>query len=108
MRKRLAGLIGFAAIAVTGCVAPVGASSVSIPKDARNVCAYQCGTLGMGLSAVAIMANNIGCVCQGGPFDAKPQASSGGASATAGMATIAMLRAQQEAAAQQQQRLMAH
>ena len=53
---------------VAGCVAPLGASSVSIPRDARIGCAAQCGQTGMGLRAVAIMANNIACVCRGGGF----------------------------------------
>lgn len=82
-----------------GCVAPVGVSgAISIPRDAGNNCAEQCGQIGMKLSAVAIMANHIGCVCQ--PADGA-HASQG--AAPAGMATIAMLE-QQEQDRQQQQR----
>jgi hypothetical protein len=107
--EKLSRLLLLLAIVGAGCVAPVGASSVSIPRDARNVCLAQCGQIGMGLSAVAIMANNIGCVCQGGYGAPMSQAEpSGGATATAGMATIAMLRQQQEAAAAQNRRMMFH
>jgi hypothetical protein len=85
---------------VLGCAAPVGVSGgVSIPRDARNNCAEQCSQIGMQLSAVAIMANHIGCVCQ--PADGA-HASQG--AAPAGMATIAMLEQQEQERRQQQQR----
>jgi hypothetical protein len=104
MLNRLGRLVWLLVIAGTGCVAPVGAANVSIPRNAGNVCATQCASIGMGLSAVAIMADNIGCVCQGSPGVAAPAPATGGASASAGMATIAMLRARQQAAQQQQMR----
>ena len=87
---------------LAGCgVAPVGVSgAISIPHDARNVCSQQCGTIGMNLSAVAIMANNIGCVCQTGA--GAPPVATTGASSAAGMATISMLEEQEQ---EQQQQL---
>jgi hypothetical protein len=117
MSKACIGLVWLGAAAVAGCVAPIGASNLQIPRDARNVCVSQCGTIGMGLTAVAIMANNIGCVCQGasGAPPVAHEATPGAASATAGMATIAMLREeeeeeqaqrQQQQQQQQQQQLM--
>src|SRR4029450_179777 len=54
-----------AALLLTACMAPVGTSGVvSVPPHAAQSCAQQCQTIGMRLTAVAIMANNVGCVCQ--------------------------------------------
>jgi hypothetical protein len=53
-----------ALLCLTGCVAPVGVEGVSVPPDSAKICAKHCDTIGMRLSAVAIMANNVGCVCQ--------------------------------------------
>ena len=89
-------------VPLAGCMAPVGVSNGwTVPNDAGNVCTQQCRTIGMNLSAVAIMANNIGCVCQTGAGSA-PVATTG-ASSAAGMATISMLNAQQQAQEQEQQ-----
>jgi hypothetical protein len=89
-------------VSLAGCVAPVGVSSAfSIPNDAGNVCSQQCRTIGMNLSAVAIMANNIGCVCQ--TRSATPPVATSAASSAAGMATITMLNQQQQEQQQQQQ-----
>src|SRR5262249_61452526 len=53
------------ALSLTACMAPVGTSGmVSVPPDAAQSCAQHCQTIGMRLTAVAIMANNVGCVCQ--------------------------------------------
>jgi hypothetical protein len=88
-------------VSFAGCVAPVGVSALSSPRDARNVCSQQCGVIGMNLSAVAIMANNIGCVCQTGA--AAPPVATAGASSAAGMATISMIEQEQDQQQQQQQ-----
>jgi hypothetical protein len=54
-----------AALLLTACMAPVGTSGVvSVPPDAAQSCAQHCQSIGMRLTAVAIMANNVGCVCQ--------------------------------------------
>src|SRR5262245_64914470 len=54
-----------ATLSLTACMAPVGTSgAVSVPPDAAQSCAQHCQTIGMRLTAVAIMANNVGCVCQ--------------------------------------------
>jgi len=54
-----------AALSLTACMAPVGTSGVVyVPPDAAQSCAQHCQTIGMRLTAVAIMANNVGCVCQ--------------------------------------------
>jgi len=85
-----------------GCVARVG-SDLSVPRDAANMCVEQCRSIGLGMSAVAIMANNVGCVCQprgraGGSTEA------GSAGATAGMATIMLEEQEQQRQQAAQQR----
>jgi hypothetical protein len=88
-------------VPLAGRVAPVGVSGAfSIPNDAGNICSQQCRRIGMNLSAVAIMANNIGCVCQASA--STPPAASLGASSAAGMVTIEMLNQHQQQQSQQQ------
>src|SRR5215475_9621207 len=54
-----------AALSLTACMAPVGTSGVIyVPPDAAQTCAQHCQTIGMRITAVAIMANKVGCVCQ--------------------------------------------
>ncbi|MBN2194380.1 MAG: hypothetical protein JW751_16305 [Polyangiaceae bacterium] len=67
---------------LVGCVAPVG-SRIRIPRDAAAKCAEQCERTGMELSAVAIMAENIGCVCVSEPSDQTTSASAPPASSAA-------------------------
>ena len=69
----------------------------SIPRDAAQTCVAQCERIGLRMSAVAMMANNIGCIC--GP-DEPASAQQGGAT-SAGMATIML---QEQAAAAQDRR----
>ncbi len=86
-------------LSLCGCMAAVGTSgAISIPKDAQRQCRSHCESIGMGLGAVAIMANNVGCVCQGNASE-----SLDAASITAGMATIAMQEAEQQQQQRQQQ-----
>src|SRR4029453_6246104 len=106
-----------AALSLTACMAPVGTSGViSVPPDAAQSCAQQCQTIGMRLTAVAIMANNVGCVCQSpGPAGSAAGSSSRAApgstdrrsvgvnegatesaTTTAGMAAILMEQERQE------------
>src|SRR4051794_17042747 len=90
MTKRKLALLSCVASLVLGCKAPVGTSGYSVPKDASAQCQHHCDGIGMSLGAVAIMADNVGCVCQ-------VKATSGGENAaiTAGMATLAMQRTEQ-------------
>jgi hypothetical protein len=94
-----------ALILVASCTATVGVRNASLPRDAAQTCAGHCQTIGMRLSAVAIMAENVGCVCQ---FPAQPGAGPNAAgeygTPTAGMATIAVQQAAAAAALAQQQR----
>ncbi|MGH1343518.1 MAG: hypothetical protein ACRBN8_18300 [Nannocystales bacterium] len=81
---------------LTGCPAVVGTSGLTtVPPDAGKTCTTHCNTIGMDLGAVAIMANNVGCVCQ--PRTTQADAS---AAVSAGMVTIMIQRQQEE---QQQQ-----
>ena len=81
-----------------GCVAPVG-SRVQVPEDAATTCSQQCSNIGLTMTAVAIMANNVGCVCQ--PRSSSPATTTATQSAAAGggMATLMI----QEQAQQQNQ-----
>ena len=100
MRRTLRLLFLSALVPLGACAAAVGTTSgVSVPEDARAQCDGQCRSIGMSLGAVAIMANNVGCVCQ---VTGAGGAVSGGASVSAGMAAVAVQQA--AAAAQQQQR----
>ena len=93
-----------AALSLAGCMATVGVNNVSIPPDAALTCGRHCQTIGMRLSAVAIMANNVGCVCQ---TAAEPRASAEAAgqfgTPPAGVTTIAAQQAAVAAIALQQQ-----
>jgi hypothetical protein len=84
------------------CLATVGVKDVELPQDAAQTCSKHCETIGMRLSAVAIMADNVGCVCQFATQPpAGPKTAGEFATPTAGMATIAV---QQAAAEQERQR----
>jgi hypothetical protein len=97
--------LAFGLVPLGACEATVGVKGVSIPKDAAQTCAGHCQTIGMRLTAVAIMAENVGCVCQSA---SEPQASADKAgqlsTPAAGMATIAAQQAAAAAAAQASQR----
>ena len=107
-----------AALSLTACMAPVGTSgAVSVPPDAAQSCAHHCQTIGMRLTAVAIMANNVGCVCQSptsagsaagsssraapGPTDRRAlgvnEGATESATTTAGMVAVLMEQEREEA-----------
>ena len=99
-----------ALLPLASCMATVGVSNFGLPPDAAKTCAAHCKTIGMNLTAVAIMAENVGCVCQ---YPAQPPASPPAAgefgTPPGGMTAIA---AQQAAAAmalaQQQKQRQSH
>lgn len=94
---------------LSACNAAVGVSGgVQVPKDAANTCAQHCGSLGLQLSAVAIMANNVGCVCQPRSNAPGAVASNYSAATSAGMATIAMQQAEQSAEASRRRQQGVH
>ncbi len=77
---------------LSGCPAVVGTSGlITVPPDAQKTCQTHCDTIGMDLGAVAIMANNVGCVCQ--PKSTQADAS---AAVAAGMVTIMVQRQQEQ------------
>ncbi len=106
-------------VSVTAACTPrpatVGAHSTTpVPTDAAQVCARHCSSMSLSLSAVVLMADNVGCVCavdappppppaattDTGPTPvARPVARAPRASAAAGGMAVLLL----EAAAQQQQ-----
>ena len=74
----------------TGCFATVGVQDhIKVPPESAQVCKGHCASIGLELGAVAIMASNVGCICQ-----PKSEIASKSASTAAGMATI-MLQEQQ-------------
>jgi hypothetical protein len=94
-----------ALLPVGACMATVGVNNVSIPKNSAKICAGHCRSIGLTLSAVAIMAENVGCVCQAAGASDKNEKAAGEMTApAAGMATIALQAAAQAAAADQQRR----
>ena len=94
--------LGFGAIglmaSLAGCTAPVG-SSLRVPSDAANTCRSLCSGVGLEMSAVAIMASNVGCVCQEHRQASRSAAAVDREAVTAGMATIVL---QEEAQRRQQ------
>jgi len=80
-------------------MASVGTSgAISVPADARATCETHCQKIGMGLGAVAIMANNVGCIC-----DVDGKTAQGTSSAvSAGMATLVVQEEMRQQQAQQQ------
>lgn len=82
----------------TGCVsAPVSVGSVS--KDLATECVSHCASLDMKLTAMVIIKNSAGCVCE--PKDSQARTVSS-AAATAAGAVIADEEAHQQNTAQQQ------
>jgi hypothetical protein len=97
----------WASLPLGGCMATVGVANRSIPPDSAQICAHHCQTIGMRLSAVAIMADNVGCVCQAGT---EPRASAGAAgqfsTPPGGITAIAAEEAEAAAVAAMQQQQM--
>ncbi len=72
---------------LAGCVAAVGTQGmVTVPRDSPHTCTRFCTDMGLTLSAVVVMASNVGCVCTPPIAVSTTQ----GAAATAGMATLTM------------------
>jgi hypothetical protein len=91
-------LLVFVTFVLTSCMAGVGAGPMGVPFDAPQKCSDYCTKMGMGLGAVVVMANNVGCVCT--PNGRASSAEMQGGSAAGGMAAI-LLQQQQQAAQQQ-------
>lgn len=98
---RIPGVTLFALVALllTSCMAGVGAGPWGVPFDAPQKCSEYCTKMGLGLGAIVVMANNVGCVCT--PNGRAASAEMQGGAAAGGMAAL-MLQQQQQQAAQQQ------
>jgi hypothetical protein len=70
--------------------------NVSLPKDAAGTCASHCHEIGLALSSVVIMADNVGCVCSAASQSA-PQSAPG--AAAGGMAALMMAEQSRRAGA---------
>lgn len=85
MKRALAvSVMSFSALTVS-CMAQVGAAATAgVPRDAATTCASYCTDMQMTLSAVVVMANNVGCVCnptKTATMEDKAAASAGGMAA---------------------------
>ncbi len=90
-----------ACVALSGCV--VGrAASYSVPVERANECREICAQLSMQMSAVVVISNMAGCVCEPIKTQARAASAAGPAAVTGG-AAIAVARM---IAAQQQQQQM--
>ena len=93
--------IGFALLLTSACTtaAPVH-GLFSLEKDAGVQCKKHCGDLDMRMSAVVIIANMTGCVCE--PLESKT-GQSGGASANTSGAVASLMAAQEQQRKQQEE-----
>lgn len=89
--------LGIGACRVQEPVAP----SMEVPRDGAQVCAAHCGTMGLALGSVVLVANKMGCVCVP-PAGPGPTAAVDGAGAVSALAFIAD-EEEEEAQRQQQQ-----
>jgi hypothetical protein len=80
----------------TGCVT-AGATTAPVTKDLATECVAHCESLGMKLTAMVIIKNSAGCVCEPKDSQARPVSA---AAAVAGGAVIADEDAQYQAGQQ--------
>jgi hypothetical protein len=101
MNKRSFASLGLLPLLTIGaCAASIGSETRTIRPESAQVCAEQCTEIGLKLTAVAIMADHIGCVCQA---EKAPVPVTVDAVPAAGMATIEMIRQRRQAQQTQQQ-----
>jgi hypothetical protein len=98
MRTQLLGALVMAVL-LCGCATTVGTTGFfTVPEDAATTCEKHCRNIGLNLGAVAIMANNVGCICEKADATAE-----GGASTAAGMVTLMIQEEERQRQQQQQQ-----
>jgi hypothetical protein len=85
-------------------------SGSELPSDSAQVCSAHCDSLGLQMSAVVVILNSVGCVCQPPNLlpTGNPGSSAPGASASVGGAVVAAHIAAQQRAQQQQQQSTAY
>jgi hypothetical protein len=93
-RQTLPGVLALAALLASGCAATVGTGTgIYVPSDAANTCRAQCQSIDLGLGAVVVIANNVGCVCQPRGTQA---AQSGSVAVAGGMAAVMQIQQAQQ------------
>lgn len=87
MGSKLLGVGFLLALVACGSSAPIGVETRELNRESANVCASQCGQIGLVLDSVVVMASRVGCVCRAMP-PATPSSSAGGASAAGGVTAV--------------------
>ena len=67
-------------------------SSFDLPRERTDECVQACTSLGLQMSAVVVIANSVGCVCEPGT---KSAASNKAIAAAGGLVVLASQRRQQ-------------
>jgi hypothetical protein len=78
----------------------VTTQNLTLPADSASTCLAQCRSIGLDLSSVVIIAQNIGCVCSPAPAPGAPPPATQTSSAAAAAGMTAILIQQTAAAAQ--------
>lgn len=76
--------------------APGQPTAASVPRERRTQCAVACRDIDMKLSAVVVMANQVGCVCEPDNKLQPAEETVSGASAAGGMVAILIAEQQQQ------------
>jgi hypothetical protein len=92
---------GLALGLLSSCEIQRAARVGAVTRERATECEQVCANLGMRMSAMVVMMNSAGCVCE--PPAARASATAGGASAAAGGTTIAAAAAALQVQQQQQQ-----
>ena len=96
MRRSLVSLSGIVVclfLLFSGCFNAPTSGLVSVPKDTATTCRTHCSQLGLRMSAVVIILNSAGCVCEPGQVSGRSRT---GAAAVAGAAVIRRQQEEQE------------
>ncbi|HLL23141.1 MAG TPA: hypothetical protein VK427_13465 [Kofleriaceae bacterium] len=99
MHKTTSLLAGAAWLALTGCYQPIeSATTLEVPRERANECVAVCHQLGMRMTAMVVITDRAGCVCE--PEPAHVPSSPGAPSAAAGTAPGGAVSAAAAAAAE--------
>jgi hypothetical protein len=96
MRKLAA--VALLAVSTLSACATRKATSRSLPRERASECLAHCDTLGMRLTAVVVIMDSAGCVCepQAAPAPSASATPVTGAATIAGGATVAAVIAEQQ------------
>jgi len=98
--------IALSLLILSSCYATVG-SKRAVASGSPNTCNNFCRDMGLDLSAVVVMADNVGCVCNVRTAAPSPTANAV-AAAQAGMATIVQQQQEEEETRQRTQQATRH